>query len=271
MKEMRDSFEKLSSGYRINKSADDAAGLAITESLRGKVRGLNVARRNANDAISMVQVSEGAMNEMGNILIRMRELAVQSASDTIGVRERGFLNREYIQLVDELDRIGKSTEFNGTRMFDPENEKDLFVIQVGTNASAPEDNVDTISISLEGLKFNSESLELGKESEIGPAELGADSPDRTEIGEKLTIIDTALARMASERATLGSFQNRLNSAISNLSVAIEGQQRAISQIKDVDFAAETARLTQSRILTASVTSVLGQANVIPEQALQLLR
>ncbi|NBQ53198.1 MAG: flagellin FliC, partial [Proteobacteria bacterium] len=174
--QLQSSMEKLSSGYRINKSADDAAGLAISESLRGKVRGLNVAQRNANDAVSLVQVAEGGMNEMTNILVRLRELSVQSSTDTIGDRERGYLNREYTQLVDELDRIGSSTEFNGTKIFDPNNTQSQFVIQVGTNGTAPEENIDTIRIGLEGLKFNSESLGLGKGAEIGPAELGGTAP-----------------------------------------------------------------------------------------------
>jgi len=269
--EMGKSLEKLSSGYRINKSADDAAGLAITENLRGQVRGLNVARRNANDAVSMVQVAEGSMNEMSNILIRMRELSVQSASDTIGERERGYLNREYTQLVDELDRIGKATEFNGTKMFDVDNELTEFVIQVGTRGTEPDANIDTLRINLEGLKFNSETLELGKGSEIGPEVDGDSGPSRQEIADKLTTIDTALTRIANERATLGSIQNRLGSAISNLGISIENQSTTMSRIKDVDFASETANLTQSRIMTQSSTSVLSQANQAPEMALQLLR
>lgn len=266
---MQGSLEKLSSGHRINKSSDDAAGLAITESLRGKVRGLNVAKRNANDAVSLVQVAEGSMNEMTNILIRLRELSVQSATDTLGDRERGFLNREYVQLVDEMDRIAKTTEFNGTKIFDVENEKDSYVIQVGTNGTSPEENTDTITISLEGLKFDSEALGLGKEAEIGPTD--GDGPSRDEIAEKLVTIDSALSRVASERATLGAVQNRLGSAISNLGISIESQTAAMSRIKDVDFASETAELTQSRIMTSSSTSVLSQANQMPEMALQLLR
>ena len=269
--QLQSSMEKLSSGYRINKSADDAAGLAISESLRGKVRGLNVAQRNANDAVSLVQVAEGGMNEMTNILVRLRELSVQSSTDTIGDRERGYLNREYTQLVDELDRIGSSTEFNGTKIFDPNNTQDQFVIQVGTNGTAPEENIDTIRIGLEGLKFNSESLGLGKGSEIGPAELGGTAPARDEISAKLTTIDSALDRIASERATLGSVQSRLNSAINGLGVNVENMETARSRIKDVDIAAESARLTQSRILTQAGLSVLSQANAAPEQSLSLLR
>ncbi len=269
--DMSSSLDKLSSGYRINKSADDAAGLAISENLRGQVRGLNVAKRNANDAVSLVQVAEGSMNEMTNILIRMRELTAQAASDTLGDKERGFLNKEYTQLVGEFDRIGKSTEFNGNKIFDAESEKSEFVIQVGTRGTAPEENSDTISINLEGLKFNTETLGFGKGSEIGPMEMGEAGPSRDEIASKLTTIDDSLSKIASERATLGAIQNRLGSAINNIGISMESQQAAMSRIKDVDFASETANLTQSRIMTQSNVAVLTQANAAPELALQLLR
>ncbi len=268
--QMSNSLEKLSSGYRINKSADDAAGLAITENLRGQVRGLNVAKRNANDAVSLVQVAEGSMNEMSNILIRMRELTVQSSTDTLGEKERGYLNNEYTQLVDEMDRIAKSTEFNGNKIFDPENEMSEFVIQVGTRGTSPEENIDTLKINLEGLKFTTETLGFGKEAEIGGVD-GEDGPSREDIASKLTTIDDSLNRIAGERATLGAIQNRLGSAISNLGTSIESQTAAMSRIKDVDFAAETATLTQARIMSSSSTAVLSQANQMPEMALQLLR
>ena len=268
--EMNSSLERLASGYRINKSSDDAAGLAISENLRGQLRGLNVAKRNANDAVSMVQVAEGGMNEMTNILIRLRELTVQSASDTIGDKERSFLNREYTQLVDEMDRIGNSTEFNGRKMFAPDGGLAQFVVQIGTRGTAPEANSDTITINLEGIKFNSNTLGLGKGTEIGAQ--GDDAPlTRSEIAEKLTTIDDALGRMASERATLGAVQNRLGSAIGNLGVSMENQQLAMSRIRDVDYAAETASLTQAKIMTQANVSVLSQANAAPEMALQLLR
>ncbi len=267
---MSKSLERLSSGYRINKSADDAAGLAISESLRGKIRGLNVAKRNANDAVSMVQVAEGSMNEMTNILIRLRELTVQSSTDTIGDRERSFLNREYTQLADEIDRIGNSTEFNGIKIFDKEADRDQFVIQVGTNGTTPDQNNDTIAISLAGLKFNTSDLGIGKEAEIGSVDGGA-GPSLEEISSKLNVIDEALNKIASERATLGSVQSRLGSALSNLAINVENMETAKSRIKDVDFASETAELTQARILTSSSTAVLQQANAAPEQALQLLR
>ena len=267
---MSKSLERLSSGYRINKSSDDAAGLAISESLRGKIRGLNVAKRNANDAVSMVQVAEGSMNEMTNILIRLRELTTQSATDTIGERERSFLNREYTQLADEIDRIGNSTEFNGIKIFDKESDRDQFVIQVGTNGTSPDSNTDTIAISLAGLKFNTQDLGLGKGAEIGSID-GSAGPSLDEISGKLNTIDEALNKIASERATLGSVQSRLGSALSNLGINVENMETAKSRIKDVDFAEETATLAQSRILTSASTSVLQQANAAPEQVLQLLR
>lgn len=266
--DMDRSFEKLSSGFRINRSADDAAGLAVSENLRGKIRGLTQSQRNANDAVSMIQIAEGSMNEMTNILIRLRELSVQAASDTVGDREKGYLNREYTQLVDELDRIAVTTEFNGIKLFGDAQDAAIerFVVQVGPNNTMD----DTISYSLEGLRFSSESLGLGKEAEIGPTE-GAESPAREEIAGRLVTIDSALNKIASERATLGSVQSRLGSAITNLANQVENMQTAKSRIVDTDFAAETAELAQRRILTQSNIAVLAQANASPEMALNLLR
>lgn len=266
---VKESLERLSSGYRINRSVDDAAGLAVSESLRAKVRGLNQAKRNANDAISMVQIAEGSMNEISNIMVRLRELAVQSASDTIGSKERGFLNREYTSLVDEVDRIAKTTEFNNLRLFD-ENEKSNFVIQVGTNGTKPEENLDTIKIDLTGLKINTESLGLGKGAEVGPID-DSEGPARDEISQRLGVVDNALSRLASERASLGAVQSRLQSSINNLGISVENMETARSRIKDVDFASETANLAQRRILMQSNVAVLSQANAQPEMALQLLR
>jgi flagellin len=264
-------YEALSSGKRINKSADDAAGLAISENLRSKVRGSAQALRNANDAVSLLQIAEGGMEEITNIMIRMRELTVQAASDTLGERERGFLNKEYVELVDEIDRITGTVEFNGNKLLNNEDLENL-VIQVGANDSTNGDgvNFDSITIDLSGLKFNSESLEFGKESEIG-AITGGDSPDRESIIGKLSSIDNALNRMAGERATLGAKTSRLQSTINNLGISIEGMETARSRIQDVDFASATSELTQSRILSQSTTSVLAQANQKPEMALQLLR
>lgn len=267
---MQSSMEKLASGYRINKSADDAAGLAVSEAINAKTRGLNVGRRNANDAVSMIQTAEGAMNEMTNIVVRMRELTVQAASDTIGDTERGYLNKEYVQLTNELDRIKNTAEFNGTFFFSEE-ANDEFVVQVGTNGSSPDENVDTITIKLDGLKFDTEELGLGNESEIGPSETGGSGPSRDDIAAKLGTLDNVLSRFASERATLGAQQSRFQSAINNLGISVENLTTAKSRIKDTDFAAETAKLAQSRILTQASTSTLSQANASSDIAVSLLR
>lgn len=268
--EMQQSLERLSSGYRVNKSADDAAGLAISESIRSKVRGLNQAKRNANDAVSMIQVAEGSMNEIGNILTRLRELTIQAASDTIGDQERSYLNREYTQLVDEVDRIAGTTEFNSLKLFDTDQE-DQLVIQVGVNGSSVDDNRDTITLSLEGLKnINVEGLGLGRGEEIGPEAVDG-SIERDTIVEKLTAIDDAINLVSGERATLGSVQKRLNTAVNNLSIQNENLRTAYSRIRDVDFAEESSKLAQSRVLQSSSLAVLTQANQTPEIALQLLR
>lgn len=262
---LQKSQDRLSSGYRITRSADDAAGLAVSENIRGEVRGLNQAKRNANDAVSLIQIAEGGMNELTNILVRLRELTVQSSSDTIGDRERGFLNREYTQLVDEIDRISGTVEFNGNKLFEP-GEKSEYVIQVGGHAEAN----NTITVGLEGLKFKTEDFGFGKGAEIGPDGSG-DAPTREEIASKLNVVDTAMLRVASERATLGSIQSRLGSSVNNLSVTVENLEQAKSRIRDVDFAEETSTMTQFRILSQANIAVLSQANASPEMALSLLR
>ena len=269
------SIERLSSGYRINKSGDDAAGLAVAENMRAEIRGLGQAKRNANDALSMLQVAEGSMSEMGNILVRMRELSVRAASDTFGDRDRAFLNREYVQLAKEIDRIAATTEFNGNKFFvaDEDNPRSNYVIQVGLNHTSPEMNQDTLAIELEGLRLTTKDLGIGTEAEIGPHDLesGDSGPSRDEIAEKLTVLDKSLEKLASERATVGSLQSRLGSTINNLSVSVENLTSSMSRIKDADYAEETATLTRQRILSQSNLSVLSQANQLPEMALNLLR
>lgn len=265
------SMEKLSSGFRINRSRDDAAGLAITEVMRGKIRGLNQAKRNTNDAVSMLQVAEGAMNEMSNILVRMRELAVQSSTGTLSDRERGYLNREYVQLASEIDRIANTAEFNDNRFFKATEESAHYVIQVGTNASKVEDNEDAIAIDLAGLKFSTQDLGIGKGAEIGPVKGIDETPSRDAIRSKLGVVDDALSRLAEERANIGAMQSRLESTINNLGVSVENLDTAKSRIKDVDIAEETANLAKQRVLAQSGLSVLAQANTMPDMALALLR
>lgn len=270
-RELQDSMEKLASGYRINNSKDDAAGLAISENLRARIRGLGQARRNASDAVSMVQIAEGGMQEMGNMLVRMRELTVQAASDTVADRERGFLNKEYSQLAQELQRIANVTEFNGNKFFIPTEGKDLteYVIQVGVNGTSPDENKDTLSMNLESLRFNFEDMDIRPGNEIG-SEDGGDI-GRENIASKLTSVDTAIEKLASERANIGALQSRLESTITSVSTAIEAESSANSRIRDVDYAAETARSAQARIMNQSSIAVLSQANQGGEVALSLLR
>jgi flagellin len=258
---MTSSLERLSSGYRINKSADDAAGFAISENLRAKTRGLNQAKRNANDGVSLVQVAEGSLNEVNNILVRLRELSVQAASDTLGSKEKGFLQKEYTQLVDEVDRISQTTEFNGLSLMSDEAAQSDISIQVGYNG----EKQDTIKLKLSDTSegINSESLKIKDTNLAGES--------REVIAANLGVIDDALTKVASQRASLGASQSRLTSAINNLSINTESLQAANSRIRDVDFAEETAKLTQSRILSQSSLAVLSQANQRPEMALTLLR
>jgi flagellin len=272
-KDMQENMEKLSSGFRINKAADDAAGLAISETLTANIRSLGQAKRNANDGISMIQVAEGSMNEIGNVLIRMRELATQAASDTIGDLERSYTNREYTQLVDEIDRIANSTEFNGVKLLGGEDANDGLsnvTIHVGAGDGTTE-NTDTIEMNIEDIKLNAtDVLGLGKGAEIGPEEADG-SFDRETAAEKLTVIDDAIKKVAGNRATLGAKQSRLNSTINNLSIQVENMSTSRSRIRDVDFASETAKFSQNRILSQAGSSVLAQAGSIPELALGLLR
>lgn len=271
---MRETMGQLASGYRINKAADDAAGLAISTNMTARTRNLEQATRNANDGVSLIQVAEGGMNEITNILIRLRELATQAASDTVGNRERAFTNREYVALVDEIERIANTTEFNGLKLFKGEEGNDgaegLFEIHVGAGDGVLE-NTDRIKIDVESMRFDPVSdLGLGKEAEIGPTEEGG-SFDRATATEKLAVLDTAMAKIASNRAYLGAQQSRMGSTISNLGIQVENLKSANSRIRDVDFASATAQLTQNRILQSAGISVLSQANAEPNAALELLR
>lgn len=280
-------IEKLSSGYRINKASDDAAGLAISEKLKADIRGLNMAKRNANDGISLVQTAEGGLNEVGNILTRLRELAVQGASDTIGDNERGFLNKEFFQLKDEVDRITKSTEYNGTMLLvgDQSNLSDNLKnrsnqypleIQVGKNHYADVDGADQRN-AVNVIKINLEEINANTEGEAGLNIGSVDSGEGTRVDSKATsqtsidTLDKAINKVAGYRAYLGSIQSRLSSTVNNLAVQSENFSAANSRIRDTDFAEETAKMTQSNILKQAGTSVLSQANQNPQGALSLLR
>ncbi len=280
-----DSMEKLSSGQRINKSADDAAGLAVSEAIRAKTRSLGVAKRNAGDGISYIQVTEGGLNEITNIMVRMRELTSQAASDTLGNRERSFLNKEFQQLKSEVARIVDSTEFNGTKVLKTEDQKPIQIFVGAADrgddfaGNTPEFNEETdpdiLTIDLDDLQNLSERLEVFRDEGLaiipsdvdgGASELGSDG-----TADIFTKLDNALTSVASFRASLGAVQSRLQSTIANIEVASENLNAAQSRIRDVDYASETATFIQNRILTTAGASVLTQANTTPEFALNLLR
>jgi len=251
------SLERLSSGYRINKAGDDAAGLAISEKLRAKVRGLVQAQRNASDGVSLVQVAEGGLNEIQNIMVRLRELGVQAASDTIGKKERRFLDEEYQSLKEEIDRIANVTEFNGTYLLD------------GTGGSM-DFQVNTGGLNLLGvdrITFNAFKSDVNTDK-LGLEEISI--LDKFGAQRSLEKIDTAIDNVSSIRGDLGAIENRLSSTIRNLSISIENLSAANSRIKDVDIANETAELTKRSILMQAGISVLSQANSVPKMALSLL-
>lgn len=249
------SMEKLASGYRINRAGDDAAGLAISENLKAQVRGLKQASRNAQDGISLVQVAEGAMSEVSNILIRLRELSVQAASDTVGPTERQFLNVEYDQLVSEVDRISEGTEFNGTQLL--AGVGSVLDFQVGTRNN-PE--IDRISFDASKADANSAAIGINLTSVA----------DKASAQNALAAIDTAIVSISAMRADFGAIQNRLQSTVNNIQTSVENMSAANSRIRDVDIAEETSEMTGKNILLQAGTSVLAQANQQANIALGLL-
>ena len=252
------SLERLSSGYRINRAGDDAAGLAISEKLRAKTRGLVQAQRNASDGISLIQVAEGGLGEVQNILVRLRELGVQAASDTIGQRERRYINEEFQSLKAEIDRIANSTEFNGTYLLDGTGGSLDFQINTGGENLL---GVDRLSFDAFRLDVNIDQLGL-QESHLA---------DKNGAQRCLAMIDGALESVSSVRGELGAIENRLESTIRNISISVENLSAARSRIKDVDVADESAELAKYNILMQSGISVLTQANSIPQMALALLK
>ncbi len=253
---MNKSLEKLSSGQRINRAGDDAAGLAISENLKAQIRGLKQAERNAEDGISLVQIAEGALGEVSNIMIRLRELSVQAASDTIGSTERKFLNVEFEQLTSEVDRIANSTEFNRVPLLNGTGA--VFDIQIGTRN-------DPIS---DRLTFDASS------ADVNVAALGlnlASVADKISSQNSLSSIDQAIISVSGIRADFGALQNRLQSTVNNIAVSVENLSAANSRVRDTDIAAETAELTRANILMNAGTSVLSQANASTKSALSLIQ
>jgi flagellin len=247
--------EKLSSGFRINKSADDAAGLAISENLNGHIRSFRQTSRNAQDGISFIQVAEGGMNEVSNMIVRLRELSVQAASDTIGPNEREYLNREAQQLKQEMQRIAEGTEYNGMHLLSGKGEKLEFQIGIKNDAFLDRIAYDpgTTNVTLDSLGIAS-----------------VDIADKKKAQEGLANLDDALKVLNSNRASLGALQSRLNSTINNTEVAIENYSAAKSRIRDADVASETAEMARTSIMLQSGVSVLAQANQSQALALKLL-
>lgn len=254
-RDLDDSFRKLSSGERITRAADDAAGLAISENLKAQIRGFRQARRNAEDGVSLVQTAEGGLQEISNIIIRLRELAVQAASDTVGDVERGFTDIEFQQLKDELERISQVTEFNGRKLLN--GTAGMFEVQVGVMNNPLEDR-----IKFDGSQIDSTLAALGIGGEGISSKVGAQN--------SLKNLDSALVMVNGNRATLGAVQNRLTSIINNLSISDENFSAANSRIRDVDVAEESAKLAKSQVLAQAGVSVLAQANQSANYALKLI-
>ncbi len=252
---MNDNLRKLSSGERITRASDDAAGLAISENLKAQIRGNRQAKRNANDAISMIQTAEGGLSEISSIVIRLRELAVQAASDTVGDTERSFSDIEFQQLKEEIDRISKSSEFNGIQLLDGTG--GMLEFQVGVHNDPILDR-----LRYDGTKANTTLVSLGLSGEAVSTKEGAQTT--------LAKLDDALVQINGVRAELGATQNRLSSTINNLAVSDENLSAAKSRIRVVDVAEETADLARNNIIVQAGTSVLYQANQAPNMALKLI-
>lgn len=254
-REIGKSMSQLASGSRINKAADDAAGLAISENLKSQIRSLGQASRNANDGISMVQTAEGGLSEISNILTRMRELGVQASSDTIGDTERGFLDKEVQQLKAEAQRITQTTRFGTTKLLDGSGDK--FDFQVGINNDGEADR-----ISFNAGETDATTSSLGIE--------GFDFSSKEGAQDALAAVDKAQSQVNGFRASLGALQNRLQSTVDNLGVQHENISAANSRIRDTDVAAATAESTRNQVLLQANTSVLAQANAMPNSALRLI-
>ena len=257
------SVERISSGIRINKASDDAAGLAVSEGLRSDIRALRQAVRNSNDGVSLINIAEGALNEQSSMLIRLRELSSQAATGTVGSTERATIQLEFNALRSEIDRISSTTAFNGQNLVDGSlassvSSANQILIQVGTDNSV------------------NSRINLNKDIDLQAVTVSAlsiDSLSVTSANGALTALDsinTAIASVAATRGKVGAVQNRLARTISNISISVENLQAAESQIRDADIAEEVAQLTRNQIMVQASTAMVGQANLIPQSILQLL-
>jgi flagellin len=258
------SLEKLSTGMRINRASDDAAGLSVSESLRSKIRGMGRAKSNAEDGIALLQIAEGATGEVNNILQRLRELAIQSSTDTMTTTERAYIDKEFGQLMSEISRISNSASYNGMTLLDGEagsfgvSGGQASVLHIGAGSSA---SVDRISITITAITLGA----LGMNATTTSVSTSAGAL------AALSAIDTAVRSVNTMRSDMGAYVNRLEFAISNLSNQVYNTQDAESRIRDVDFAKETTEFTRAQILVQSATSMLAQSNQVPQGVLSLLK
>ena len=243
----------LSSGSRIVNAADDAAGLAISENIKGQTRGIGIARQNAFNAISLVQVSEGGLNEINNILIRLRELGVQAASDNVGDTERGFLNTEVQQLIEESNRIAKTTRFGNKKLLDGSGEE----LEFHVGPFGDKDNIIAYKISADA---TTDALGID----------GVSVDDKQGARDTLQYVDDALIKLGKMRADFGAVQSRLNTTVSNLDIQYENLSAANSRLRDADVAYESAELASSNILQQAAVATMAQANTAPQAALRLI-
>ena len=256
---MATSLERLSSGLRINSAKDDAAGLAIAQRFTAQIRGLEQANRNANDGISLLQTAEGALDEVGNMLQRMRELTIQSVNGTVSNADKNSLSDEYNELKAEITRVFDSTEFNGVNLLA---KNDSITMQVGFKAGASyQIKVSTEDLGAKNLASG------GLASVVGQMSIGSGGQG----GSLIALLDTAIDNISQKRADFGAKQNRLEATVRNNANVIENQSAARSRVMDTDFAAETANLTRTQILQQAGTAMLAQANSMPQNVLSLLR
>ncbi len=263
-RDLAKNLEKLSTGLRINRASDDAAGLGVSENLRTQVRGTAQAKKNALDGIAAIAIAEGAASEVSSILQRMRELAVQSANDTLTSTERGYTNQEFGHLTEEIDRIANVTNYNGMDLLSNNTTVGArfgggagSVLWIDANETVGQ---DSITITIDTLTAGSNGIALSDDV----------LTSQTDSVDAITALDLAINSVNTMRSNMGAFINRLEHAINNLDVSNTNQQSAESQIRDVDFASETSEYTKNQILTQSATAMLAQANVIPQSVLQLL-
>lgn len=254
-RQIQNSMAQLSSGSRINKAADDAAGLAISEGLKASIRSSSQAARNANDGISMVQTAEGGLNEIGNIIVRLRELGIQAASDTVGQTERGFLDKEVQQLKSEVQRIASVTTWGSSKLLD--GSASTFDFQVGIFNNAEEDRIS----------FNAQE-NVATLDALGLAEVDYTSKEGAQTA--LQSLDAAQTQVNGVRSNLGALQNRLTSTVDNLGVSQENMSAANSRIRDTDVAMASSEMTRNNILLQAGTATLAQANQVNQLAMKLI-